>query len=179
MASTTQIQLETHPDGTVGVAGIINSNWSRLDAVFDPALSSSDNAFQAFGKALIRGALPTTNGASIQWRETTTPKKFLHRPGTAAVASGTAPVLDFEGAMMQVVTLTGAGSFTTSNRNPGWKLEALVTGGASSRALTFPGWVFVGAAAPATLAASKAAILELWCNGTTEGSILARWTVQP
>jgi hypothetical protein len=48
------------------------------------------------------------------------------------------------------------------------------------RNFMFPaGWIFIGSAAPANIAASKTGILELWCYGATEADVVARWTVQP
>ncbi len=176
MAVLTRTRLETHPDGTVGVVGIIGSNWSRLETIFDPALASSDLSYNIFVGALIRDAVPTTNGAVFQWRETGT-KKIIARPGTGASAS---PILDLSGARKVVVSLAADPTFSTTNRADGWEVVAIVKAGGSTRALTFPGgWVFVGAAAPATLASGKTAVLELWCNGTAESDIVARWTVQP
>lgn len=50
----------------------------------------------------------------------------------------------------------------------------------SSRTLAFPsGWKFVGAAAPASIAANKTALLQLWSFGTTEGDVVAQYVVEP
>ena len=51
---------------------------------------------------------------------------------------------------------------------------------ASLRTLTFPaGWHFIGAAAPANIAANKVALLWLWAFGSTEGDVMARYLVEP
>ena len=55
-----------------------------------------------------------------------------------------------------------------------------IIGDGSERALTFPaGWTFVGAAAPATLAADKTAILTLTSFGTTDANVVAAYAAAP
>jgi hypothetical protein len=50
----------------------------------------------------------------------------------------------------------------------------------STRTLAFPsGWKFVGAAAPASIAANKTALLQLWSFGTTEADVVAQYVVEP
>lgn len=80
----------------------------------------------------------------------------------------------------QTISLTGNLTFTGSGYVAGvYRLVRLVAD-ASLRTLTFPaGWVFIGAAAPANIAASKRGLLEIWSYGTTEADVIARWTVQP
>jgi hypothetical protein len=39
--------------------------------------------------------------------------------------------------------------------------------------------VFVGSAAPASIAANKTGLLELYSYGTTDANVVARWSVQP
>ena len=34
MALTTVLEIETHPSGTVGLNGVVNGNWNRLEKVF-------------------------------------------------------------------------------------------------------------------------------------------------
>jgi hypothetical protein len=78
------------------------------------------------------------------------------------------------------ISLTGNLSFSLSNITAGFKCEVRIKSDGSVRNLTFPaGWVFIGSAAPASIAASKTGILELWCLGTTDADVVARWTVQP
>jgi hypothetical protein len=72
------------------------------------------------------------------------------------------------------LTLTGTGYLFGSYR------QLFITSDASTRTLTFPAaWKFIGAAAPANIAASKVGLLQLWSYGTTENEVLARWLVQP
>jgi hypothetical protein len=178
MAVLPNTRLETHPDGTVGVVSIIGGNWERLEALFGSGLATSDPSYNLFASALLRAAVPATNGAVIEWREVTTPKRFVARAGTST-STGAALAVDFQGPKKYVLTLNGNVTFTTSNRADGWQSTVIVKADASVRNLTFPAWVFVGAAAPATIAANKTAVLELWCNGVNDTDIVARWTVQP
>jgi len=178
MAVLPLTRLETHPDGTVGVVSIIGGNWERLEALFTSGLDSADPSYNAFAVALLRAGLPATNGAVMQWRESTTPKKFIARPGTSS-ASGTAFAIDLPGARKPVFNLTGDTTFTTSNRADGWRVDAIIKADGTTRNLTFPAWVWVGSTAPTTLAANKTAVLELWCNGAADTDIVARWTAQP
>jgi hypothetical protein len=59
-------------------------------------------------------------------------------------------------------------------------MDVFITCDGSTRTLTFPaGWHFVGAAAPANIAANKRAWLQLRSTGTTDAEVIARWLVEP
>lgn len=177
MAILTHTRLETHPDGTTGVAGIVNGNWERLEVVFDPALSSGDLSFAAFTKALIRSAtLPTISGSRLEWSAAIS--KPVFRPGNAAT-SGTAIAVDMAGAVQQDVTLSGDLTATTTNKATGLRVDVLIRAGASLRNLTWPAWKWIGSAAPATLASGKVALLVLRSFGAADTDIVATWTVEP
>jgi hypothetical protein len=78
------------------------------------------------------------------------------------------------------ISLTGNITFTGSGYLFGSHLEVFIICDGTQRTLTFPaGWVFIGAAAPANIAASKRGLLQLWSTGTTEADVWARWLVQP
>jgi hypothetical protein len=82
---------------------------------------------------------------------------------------------------MQIVTpLSGDMTFATANRLVSRMCWVCLICGATGRNFTFPaGWRFVGGAAPASIAANKTAWLELWCIGSNETDIIARYSVQP
>lgn len=89
-------------------------------------------------------------------------------------------VLDFAGSAFQTVTLTGNITFTTSNLAAGRSKTIRIIGDGSSRSLAFPaGWIFVGAAAPTALAASKVAILTMTSFGTANANVVAAYSAQP
>jgi hypothetical protein len=78
------------------------------------------------------------------------------------------------------VTLGGNITFTTSNRAPGFIMLLRVTADGALRTITWPaGWKWLGAGAPANIAANKNALLKLYCWGTNDADILARWLVEP
>jgi hypothetical protein len=79
----------------------------------------------------------------------------------------------------QILTLTGAVEFTTSNRALGHWVTIFIDPGASNRALTFPaGWTFYSAK-PSTQTANKRAVLTLKANGTGLSDIHAAWKEAP
>ena len=80
---------------------------------------------------------------------------------------------------LQTVSLTGNVTFDTSNRAAGLYCTLRVICDGSNRTLTFPSWVFVGTVAPATITASKVALLTLVCFGTNETDVVASWVQQP
>lgn len=88
--------------------------------------------------------------------------------------------LDFDGDDYRTLELTGNVTFTTSNRAAPKALTIRVIADGSTRTFTFPaGWIFVGAAAPASIAANKEAILSITCFGTTDATIRAAYAAQP
>lgn len=87
--------------------------------------------------------------------------------------------LDMDGNGFQTVTLTGNVTFTTSNRAAGRCKTIRIVGDTSTRTLTFPSWTFVGAAAPASLAANKDAVLTITAFGTADTDVVAAYAVEP
>lgn len=79
----------------------------------------------------------------------------------------------------RTVTLTGNITFTTSNLAAGRSRTIRIIGDASLRTFTFPAWKFVGAAAPASLAASKIGILTLTAFGAANADVVAAYAAEP
>jgi hypothetical protein len=81
----------------------------------------------------------------------------------------------------QTIALTGNLTIAqTAGRASGAYVTLRIVADGSLRNLTFtPAWVWIGSAAPASIAANKTGLLELWCYGGNETDIVARWTVQP
>lgn len=87
-------------------------------------------------------------------------------------------VLDFDGALVQKLTLTGAVTFTTSNRTAGCAIDFLIIGDTADRVLTFPvGWTWL-TTKTTTIPANKEAMLSLRCFGTADTDIRAMMTVE-
>jgi len=75
--------------------------------------------------------------------------------------------------------LAGDVVFTAAAYDPGSALTVIVEGDASARSLSFPaGWQFVGGARPASIAAGKVGLLELFCVTHLEANVVARWSVE-
>jgi hypothetical protein len=109
------------------------------------------------------------------------PNDFLPRTFTASAITYAASVpLDMAALAGSYCTLslTGALTFTTSNRASGRTVTLRLICDSTARALTFPpGWVFLGAK-PSLIAASKTAVLSLTFFGTTDADCVAAYGVQ-
>jgi hypothetical protein len=119
------------------------------------------------------GALPS-GGGTMSGRLTIGP---ISNTQSALTYSATTNI-DFDGDPCKTVSITGNITFTTSNRAAGKMVKIRIVADSSTRNLTFPAWVFVGGAAPTTIAASKTAILSLECFGTADTDIVAAYAVQ-
>lgn len=136
MALTTVLEIETHPSGTVGLNGVVNGNWERIEKVF--------------------GSVETLG------------------------STGTIDLDANEERSKALATLTGDITFTTSNLVAGRHLKVRIPNGGTLRNFTFPaGWTFIGAAAPASIAANKTALLELFVWGATDSDVEAKFNVEP
>lgn len=87
--------------------------------------------------------------------------------------------LDFATFGQKLINLTGNLSLTGVNMQNGRQLVVRLKTDASLRTLAFPGWHFIGAAAPASLAASKVAMLWLWCFGGGDTDVMAHYLAEP
>jgi hypothetical protein len=88
--------------------------------------------------------------------------------------------LDFNGVAHKRVALAGNLSLTATNMDYGKSFLLHIAADGSARTLSFPaGWRFVGAAAPASIAANKIALLQLHCFGVNEADVVARYLVEP
>lgn len=101
---------------------------------------------------------------------------------TVGTGLGTSGTVNLDMAVLhgtiQTITLTGAVTFTTSNRAAGREVTLIISAGGSPRTLTWPSWLVVGAALPTTLAAGKTAVITATCTDTTDAATVAAGTVQ-
>lgn len=178
MALTATLELETHPDGTVGVNAIVTGNWERLDEIFDPALAASDSAYEAFWRAVVRESDPTTHGATITWEPEN--GKPGWKAGFSTVTHATALTLDAHAGRIQEVDITGTTNFQSlDNQGPGDHIIVILRGDGSTRNLSFPsGWVWMEASEPSNIAANKTAWLELISSGTADADVVAYYKVE-
>ena len=70
-------------------------------------------------------------------------------------------------------------TFSDSNLTAGKRAVIRIVAGAASRTLVFPGWKFVGGAAPTSIAANKTALLSLNYFGTIDADGVAEYKVEP
>jgi hypothetical protein len=119
------------------------------------------------------------NGETIVYSGT----KFSRRAPVTTLTYAATTDLPFASGLVAPVlllALTGNVTLTTTNLFAGGRVEVVITADGSSRNFTFPaGWVFVGAAAPASIAAGKKGVLTLISTGTTDAGVVAKWDVQP
>jgi len=97
----------------------------------------------------------------------------------SSLTYGATTDIDFDLKAFRALALTGNITFTTSHKAAGKTVTLKILADASVRTFTFPAWIFVGAAAPASIAANKTAILTLTCFGTADTDIIAAYAVQP
>jgi len=89
-------------------------------------------------------------------------------------------VLNFQTFTTKRIALTGNVNFSASGMGFGNFLVLRISCDGTLRNLTWPaGWKFVGAAAPASIAANKTALLHLWCFGINDADVVARYIVEP
>jgi len=100
--------------------------------------------------------------------------------GHSTLAYAATTNIDFLLEPYRTLTLAGNVTFTSSNRVAAVSVTVRIIAGGSSRNLAFPaGWIFVGAAAPASLAANKEAILTITAFGSVESDVRAAYSAQP
>ncbi len=86
--------------------------------------------------------------------------------------------LDFATFGQKLINLTGDLSLTMTNQYTGRQLIVRLKSDASSHALSFPAWRFIGASAPTSLAANKVALLWLWAFGSGDSDVIAQYVVE-
>lgn len=99
--------------------------------------------------------------------------------GQEATTYAASVTIDFASETTKTIELTGALALDGTGMEAGRTVLVRLVADGSSRALTpDTDWVFVGGAAPSTLAANKTALLELKCFGTGAADVVARYWVQ-
>jgi len=87
--------------------------------------------------------------------------------------------LDFSTFGWKSVALGGDVEFIGSNQDVDREVAVRILAGSAARTLVFPaGWVWLGAAAPVTIAANKTAVLSLRAFGPNDSDVLASYAVQ-
>ena len=175
MALLPNTGLETHPAGTTNVGGIINANWTALDALHDPALGGGDPMHNAFAKAIARSATLPTGPATLEWGTT----KPVWRPHLASVAYAGTVDLPATGPQNTLIALTGDITITLSALAAGREFSVIMQADASTRAITWPASIVWLGATPANVPAGKTLRVHFLSTGTTAAGVLATPAAQP
>jgi hypothetical protein len=183
----------------VTVAGKVGGASGKSVEVGDMVIAKADNAggteasvgtswvvvqgnvaFTAAGLALATAADAAAQRTALGLGTTDRPQYANLRLTHSTLTYGASVALDFDGNGFQTCSLTGDITFTTSNLAAGRSKTIRIVGDGSLRSFTFPGgWTFVGAAAPASLAANKVAVLTLTSFGTTDADVVAAYSAEP
>lgn len=172
--------------------------WALVDgSTFDPVLDSGVWSLftrTSLGDWVALGAVPNLGGNSGQvwgttgWFNLTIPDSaddIGAAPATRTVGTGlgTSGTVDLDMSAVhgtiQTIAATGAMTFTTSNRAAGREVTLIISAGGSSRTLSWPSWVAVGAALPTTLASGKTLVATVTFVDTTDAAAVATAAVQP
>jgi hypothetical protein len=122
----------------------------------------------------------TTDGGVVDFTDTPIINVGISQVATLTPTTGTVNInLSTQGGRYLTHDLSGTVTYTTSNRAVGRVVTLRIKAGGSERTLAFPAWVFVGSAAPTTIAANKSAILTVTWFGTNETDAVAAYAVEP
>lgn len=146
---------------------------SSADVVANEALANAATAQNTANTANTTANTAITNAATAQ--ATATAATSTHSTLTYAATTN----IDLSAADYRTLTLAGNVTFTTSNRAAPRTVSIKIICDGSNRNFVFPAWVFVGAAAPASITAAKRAILTITAFGTNDTDIMAAYSVEP
>lgn len=159
----------------IGARPAGNVDWSEIDnppSIPAAQVNSDWTASSGVAQILHKPTIPSTPGDVGAAPAVRTVGTGLATSGTVnldmAVLHGT----------IQTIALSGDVTFTTSNRAAGREVTLVLSAGGSSRALTWPSWLVVGAALPTTLASSKTTVVTATCTDATDAAIIAAGAVQ-
>jgi hypothetical protein len=157
------VLVPANPENVQHLVGCLSLEGGSGD---DPVLSIADGG-NRYVEMMCRSYLAdvTADKLELSWAQ-------------ASIVGGVATVDLLAGNVVQV---SPTSNITVTAVLPRGFKHALVrfVGDTSSRTLTWPGpWKWIGGTAPASLAASKVALLELFIFDDNDGAVMARWSVQ-
>lgn len=119
-----------------------------------------------------------TGVASLAASGLVSAKNFVQAVSPLTYAATVA--LDFAGDGTKTLALAGNLAFSTQNLAAGRTITIRLIGDGSPRSLQFPaGWKFLGAAAPAQLAANKTAVLTATSFAADDSNVIAAYSATP
>lgn len=165
------------------IAVVITAIASAVNYVEIKAnITANDPEIQAKGSDTDIGIVFVPKGAGFLTLPSTLITAVKRIQNTLGTALGTTGTIDLDFSLNELVTMaamTGNVTFTTSNLAAGRTKTIRIIGGASAYTFTFPAWKFIGAAAPASLAIGKYAVLTLTSISTTDAEVVAAYAVEP
>lgn len=177
MATLTTTLLETTPVGTTNLAGVINANWSVIEALFNPALSSGDSRYNAFLKALCRNATLPASQARLEWDNANT--KVIARPTQAVITYAATITALSQGALNQYCALTGNVTVAFDAIAAGRSLDLLLEATGGPWTLTWPASIRWLGTAPTSLASGKQLRVRFEMRTGAASGITASFAVEP
>lgn len=104
---------------------------------------------------------------------------FQRAPSQTSQTYAANITLNMRGSAYVTITLTGDVVFATSNRASTRAIAVKLYASGGDRALSFPGtWVWIGSAAPTSLASGKTAVLSITCFGDNDSDIVAVYAAE-
>lgn len=164
-----QAFVNTNTSITIGSTNITFVQFSGLaDITAGTGLQKSGNTLSVDSTVVV-----TTGAQTVDGKSHTGQVRIENAIATTTTA------LDMSSNEIQTISLSGNTTFTTSNRATGRTKMVKILCDGTGRTLTWPaGWIFVGAAAPTSIAANKTAILTITCFGSNDSDIVAGYAVQ-
>jgi hypothetical protein len=175
-ATTTKPQVLIEPAGTTSASWSTGGTGLGINAASGFAGNLID--FQVNGTSRFRVA---NNGDIFGNTVSTSTAGLAPATSFSTITYGATVALDFASldAQYRTINLTGNLELTTSNLANGRTLVLRIVADATQRTFTFPvDWKFVSTK-PATLDASKTAILSLTAFGSTNADVIAAYAFQP
>ena len=150
MAILPKTGLETHPTGTINIGGIINGNWSIIEALFNPELDSDEGQYGAVWEAL------------------------AGQSGMTTIAYSASVNLDLSSATREIcqITLAGALTVAVTNKAAGRHRWLVIRGDGSNRNLTWPAGAVWAGGALTSVASGTVALVLILSTGTANSDLL-------
>lgn len=179
MATLSPTTLESTPSGSTNLGAIIDGNWTILNSLFDPSLSSGSALYNVVVAALIKSATMPTGPARLEWRPGSPSKPAFRLVYSAVTYSGTLTIAPAT-AINQYVAVTGNPtiSFSTFAAGDDWTLILEASGG--TRTITWPASIrWLSGAAPTSIPSGKILSVTFRAKGSTASDLLATFTLEP